>query len=422
MENTSRLAGFVPAAVIDVALAVICFVVLYDAVTSFEPLIALYQATLTSQILFVATLMFLPYVFLGMRPLDFQGDGRPWLAIVLVMVVSTALADQTAATDKLRLMFACLAFALALRIWLEQATDHAVAAILLAICLFHVLVLILVIQKAPSANPLQPYDQSWVPYHSHIRHVAYHGMVASCAGIALGFLHPVLRLPGFLFAIVALAGTFFFGARGALLGWLVFTAVFALTSRRYRAVLLAAGLAAAVAVALAMAMESFAIQSPFTGTLHGRVESVSELVNTTGRSQIWLDALQASWQHPWFGRGMDGYRTSGCCLRGTVQPHNTLVQWLMEYGVIGTLAVLWALWRIIGKRLVPALRQGSANAGQAALLSVIAGLLVFGLVDGVFYHAVPLLVFSILCALLYRTTRERARKTSKDDVLLPAGK
>lgn len=415
MNNESRLAGFVPAVVVDAALAALCFFVLYNGVTSFEKSISLYDATLTSQILLVVTLMFLPYVFVGLRPLDFWADQGAWLAIVLVMIVSTALADQSAATDKLRLMMACLVFALVLRTWLEQASEHAVAAILLAICLFHVLILILVMQKAPSANPLQPYDQSWVPYHSHIRHVAYHGMVAGCAGIALGFLHPMLRLPGFVLATLALAGTFFFGARGALLGWLVFVAVFALTSRKYRAVVVAAGLAVAVGMMLAMALEAFFIQSPFTGTLHGRVESVSKLVNSTGRSGIWLDALQVAWKHPWFGDGMDVYRISGCCMpESTVHPHNMLVQWLMEYGVIGTFAVLWALWRIIGKRLVPALRDGNAHVGQAALLSLIAGLLVFGLVDGLFYHAVPLFLFSILCALLYRTERETAGQTSKE--------
>ncbi|MBN8438402.1 MAG: O-antigen ligase family protein [Candidatus Accumulibacter sp.] len=423
INSESRLAGFVPAIVVDVALAALSFFVLYNGVTSFERSISLYDATLTSQILPVVLLMFLPYVFIGLRPLDFWADQGAWLAIVLVMVVSTALADQSAATDKLRLMIACLAFGLALRTWLEHATDHAVAAILLAICLFHALVLILVIQKAPSANPLLPYDQSWVPYHSHIRHVAYHGMVAGCAGIALGFLHPVLRLPGFLLATLALAGTFFFGARGALLGWLVFVAVFALTSRKYRTLLPAAGLTVALGMGLAMALEAFFIQSPFTGTLHGRVESVSKLVNSTGRSGIWLDALQVALKHPWFGDGMDVYRSSGCCMpESTVHPHNTLVQWLMEFGVIGTFAVLWALWRIIGKRLVPALRHGNTNVGQSVLLSLIVGLLVFGLVDGVFYHAVPLLVFSILCALLYGTEREPSVKMSNNEAHLPAGK
>lgn len=418
----SRPFGFVPAAVVDAALAAVCFFVLYGAVTSFERSISLYDKTLANQILFVAMLMLLPQVFLGVRPLDWQADGGAWLAIGLVMIVSTAMADNYAAVDKLRLMFACLAFGLALRSCLEYAGDRVVPAILLAICLFHVLILMLVIQQAPSANPMQPHDQLWVPYHSHIRHVAYHGMVASCAGIALGFLQPALRPPGFLLAAMALAGTFFFGARGALLGWLVFVAVFALSSRRYRPVLVSASLAAAVALVMAMALEAFYVQTPFTGTLQGRVESVSELVNTTGRTQIWREALQASLQHPWVGHGMDGYRTSGCCMRGTVQPHNTLVQWLMEFGVIGTAAVLWALWRIIGTRLVPSLRHGNANPAQAALLSLIAGLLVFGLVDGVFYHAVPLLVFSILCALLYRTARKSAGETLQDGVRPPAGK
>lgn len=392
---------FLPIGLMDFGLAMLCLFVLYEAVTSFEKSLVQYHSSMAGQILLISVLMLLPHLIFGSPALDFKSDGWPWTTLIIVLLVSTIFAETSAATEKLRLLFSFFAFGFALRCWLRLASASAVPLILFSMCIFHAVILLVVFQQAPHANPLKPYDHSWVPYHSHIRHVAYHGMVASCAGIALAFLSRRLRMVGFLLAVMALTGIFYFGARGALLGWLVFVVMYALTSRRYRDVLLVSGLAAGLAMAIAYAFSVFFTHSPFTGAIHSRVESVEALVNTTGRIEMWLDTIKAAMQHSWLGYGLDGYRVSRCCLKGSVQPHNTIVQWLMEFGVIGTCAVLWVFWRIIGKRLAQSLSHGRTNPNLTALLSLIAGLFVFGLVDGVFYHAIPLLLFAILCTLLY---------------------
>jgi len=399
----SPMAAFLPAGMVDIGVAMLCFFVLYDAVTGFERSLPLYHAGLASQLLFFSVLALLPHIVLGSPSLDFRVDGLAWGTLIIVLLVSTYAAESAEATEKLRLIFSLFIFGLALRCWLRLASANVVPLAFLAVCLFHSAILILVFQNAPNANLSQPHDHSWVPYHSHIRHFAYHGMVAACAGISLVFLERRLRIVGFLLGTMALTGIFFFGARGALLGWLVFVVTYALTSRRYRDVLLASGLAVGIAMVLAYAFSALFTHSPFTGGIHSRVESVESLVHTTGRIDIWLDAIKAAMQHPWFGYGLDGYRVSKCCLNGTVQPHSVLVQWLIEFGVIGACAVLGAFWWIIGTRLVRSFRQGGANPNLTALLSLIAGFFVFGLVDGLFYHAIPLLVFVILCALLYQS-------------------
>ena len=395
---------FLPTWLVDMVVAMLCFFVLYDAVTGFDRSLVVYHSELASKLLFFSVLMILPHIIFGLPSLVFRVDGWGWGILIIVLLVSTYLAESSSATDKLRLIFSLLVFGLALRCWLRLAGAHVVPLVLLAICLFHAAILIFVLQQAPNANPAQPYDHSWVPYHAHIRHFAYHGMVAACAGVALVFLGRPLRLAGVLLAAMAVTGIFYFGARGALLGWSVFVISFALISRRYRDILAISGLVLALAMTSAYALTVHFAQSPFTGGILNRVESVEALVHTTGRIEIWLDALKVAVQQPWFGHGLDAYWTSRCCWKGSVQPHNTLVQWLMEFGVLGTGAVLWAFWCLFGKRLVLAFAQGTSAPELASLLSLFAGIFVFGLVDGMFYHAIPLLMFAILCTLLYRAT------------------
>lgn len=398
------MAEFLPTWLVDIVVALLCLFVLYHAVTGFDRWQPGYYAWMTDQLLFLSVLLLLPHIAFGSPSLDFRVDGAAWGVLILVLLVSTYLADSVAATAKLRLILSLLAFGLALRCWLRLASPRVVSLVFLAIGLFHAAILILVLQQAPNANPAQPFDQSWVPYHAHIRHFAYHGMVAACAGVALVFLGRPLRMVGILLAAMAVTGILFFGARGALLGWSVFVMTFALISRRYRDILAISGLVLALAIASAYALTVYYTPSPFTGAIHNRVESAEALVHTTGRIEIWLDALKVAVQQPWFGHGLDAYWTSRCCRKGSVQPHNTLVQWFMEFGVLGTCAVLWAFWRLFGKRLVRAFVQGKSAPDLASLLSLFAGVFVFGLVDGVFYHAIPLLAFAILCALLYRAT------------------
>ncbi len=410
-----------PIKLVDIVLAVLCFVVLYDSATGFEQSLSLYHAGVAHQLLLFSLLMLLPHIVLGFPSPDFRVDGAAWGALIVVLLVSTYMAESAAATEKLRLLFSMFAFGVALRCWLRVASVNVVPVVLLAISLFHSAILILVFQSVPGANLSQPHDHSWVPYHSHIRHFSYHGMVASCAGISLAFLDNRLRMVGFLLGAFALTGIFFFGARGALLGWLVFVATYALTSKRYLGILLLSAVTAGIAMSLAYALSMYIAQSPFTGGIHSRVESIETLVHTTGRIEIWQDAIKAAMQHPWFGWGLDGYRMSNCCLYGTVQPHNVLVQWVVEFGVIGASVVLGACWWIVGKRLTHVITSGGSNPNLAALLSVSNGFFAFGLVDGLFYHVIPLLLLAILCALLYQSLDAEASILNGNAVSPDAG-
>lgn len=87
-----------------------------------------------------------------------------------------------------------------------------------------------------------------------------------------------------------------------------------------------------------------------------------------------------------------------------LHPHNTLVQWFFEYGLIGAGLLLISTIFLTIKCILPSLFQGRGIERVCA--STLIGMMVFSLVDGVFYHPAPLLFMTLMWAYLFaRTTR-----------------
>ncbi|MEO7702063.1 MAG: O-antigen ligase family protein [Opitutus sp.] len=121
--------------------------------------------------------------------------------------------------------------------------------------------------------------------------------------------------------------------------------------------------------------------------------SVNELTST--RADFW----RASWihfqQHPWLGYGADAYRYLTPKMDGD-QPHNWLLQLLLDFGVVGGIAAAALLVRQ-GLRGIANARDGSdTSALRLAATAAFAACLATGLLDGVFYHAVVLIPAAIL--------------------------
>lgn len=384
--------------------AMVCWFALYWVMTTFDRPTPWYNGEAAYRIVLVAALLTVPVLF-G-RFVAHRRDFRDYFPVLIcagVLVAATIFAhDQLAAAARLRMIFSVFFLGLALGLWFDQSSRHVVHFVFLAIGVFHVGALILVVQGIPNANPNDPFDHSWVPYHAHVRHLSYHGMVSACCGFGLLVLGGRLRLAGAVISAVSLAGILYFGARGALLGWLVFVLVTLVLCARIRFNILAAGLILIIAGVAATYLNSEFHSTPFTGTVWQRTQSLSQTVSTTGRTDIWLDAIRATMNRPVLGFGLDGYWTSSCCLPGTVQPHNAIVQIFTETGLLGLLAFGWLLLRVFAKP-VAFLRKHAAmreqNVDIKLLFALLTGFLAFSMIDGLFYHVVPLLLFSTILAL-----------------------
>lgn len=113
------------------------------------------------------------------------------------------------------------------------------------------------------------------------------------------------------------------------------------------------------------------------------IESIS-----SRRSHLWTGVWQEITRSPWIGHGADSYLYIHPNLHGN-QPHSALLQWLLEYGLLGTIPLVI----LVGRGMA-----GLISAGPASLdapqpyrtwsSAAVAGAAVYAIFDGVFYHMI----------------------------------
>lgn len=115
------------------------------------------------------------------------------------------------------------------------------------------------------------------------------------------------------------------------------------------------------------------------------VQATSVEAVSSERSKFWTVAWEHVSQSPWTGHGADGYRFIHPKQNGS-QPHNVLLQWLLEYGLLGTIPLGLLLLR--GLRPLLPIRSISASTDRPSPVwaAALAGASVYGLLEGVFYH------------------------------------
>ncbi|GEA61690.1 O-antigen ligase family protein [Vibrio comitans] len=116
---------------------------------------------------------------------------------------------------------------------------------------------------------------------------------------------------------------------------------------------------------------------------------------SNGRLDIWLDAIRNIKEAFWFGHGPDSYREIGSF--GFFQPHNFILQYFIEFGVIGTSLIIILISLSLIKGVVFSLKVSNNKNLPTVLLfvSIVLGYLIQGLVDGVFYWSVTTMLVTI---------------------------
>ena len=145
---------------------------------------------------------------------------------------------------------------------------------------------------------------------------------------------------------------------------------------------------------------AYFIGQPFTGM--GLESAVVRTANATSiegissaRSYFWSVVWEQVKNSPWIGHGADAYQYIQPRLHGA-QPHNVVLQWLYEYGIVGTLPLCLLLVAALAagfRRHPPAEEQNRSFQLWAA--AAVAGAAGFGLFDGAFYHMVIFMPASV---------------------------
>jgi len=92
---------------------------------------------------------------------------------------------------------------------------------------------------------------------------------------------------------------------------------------------------------------------------------------------------------------------SGCCDNRVLQAHNFVLQFLMEFGLIGCgIAVLVAARAVKGMGGVSGTTKlVLATPGNRVMACLLAAFLAFSLIDQLMYHPLPLLHLALLAGL-----------------------
>ncbi len=331
---------------------------------------------------------------------------RSSVAIVAALAASVAISTLGASNtyvsvNRLHLYYATVMLGLALYMSQPRDARPAIGPYFAVIAIIHAYFLVQIFFWLMSVQSESILPMNRMPHYANIRHFAYHGFIAAASATALFTMSRRLEMTSLVLASVALFGIVLLGARGALIGWLACVIVL-LCFHRERARLLAFSLiAATVSVGLVYYVTSSGIvRAP---TLIQRVGSgMDSALYAADRLAIWVDAIRAIIGRPWFGYGPEGYILSRCCNPNVAQPHNFLLQFLLEVGVIGTGLMVLALTSII--RLPGGVRgfinSFASDSGTQGLLAVLLSFLAYATIDGLLYHAIPLMHFAVLASLL----------------------
>lgn len=242
------------------------------------------------------------------------------------------------------------------------------------------------------------------PLYGHIRHFNYDQLPA----VAFAFYFAsradsrasqlawlvVLTLMGFLMA--------WSGGRGVMISlciFLVLVAVFRILPRRSIAVWSSALVLGAVIVVVTGRGDDLFLRIFFKWS--GSLNDIS-----SNRLDLWLSSLNV-WREDWlsiiFGFGPDAMRTTVRAQIGfppNVQPHNAFIQVLIEFGIVG-LSLFIAVVGGILRRALAILRTSGAPAEGRIVAALLIAFGAYMLVDGIIYHAIPLIMVMLLIAYLF---------------------
>lgn len=353
-------------------------------------------------LLFCSSIIFVSLLF---QPTTVPFDRRATSVMVFAafaLISTLASPGVVSSLARLGYYYSVVLFGLAFALALPHCRPGTGLLVLLTIPVVHSAFLLIALQSA--AQHVGRPDEYVPPFFLNIRHFGYQGFLGATAAIAVAILDRRLRTSGLLLAMAAVFGIVVFGSRGGFVAWVLFVIVLLLLWPRRAEVLFASLFAVGGAVVLAVLSDQHGWFN--TVSLFGRADihlaHGSSLLSETNRFSIWRDAVAAVVQRAFFGYGPEGYQISRCCDPTFVHPHNSILQLLLEFGVVGLAALVWSAREIFWQRarqvVWPTLRS-RADPICVAAFCIVAAFLGFSLIDGLLYYPVPMISLAIVCGL-----------------------
>ena len=255
--------------------------------------------------------------------------------------------------------------------------------------------------------------QSALPGFISVRHFgSWTGAIA--AGLLLAVLYgdkeqSQQMAPLYLLAVGL---TFWSGTRAAVLGLAVVALIAAVSLWRLpnAAALLRTGGLTALAMLGAVV---FSTGLPdFMLFVQGDVQSADAMA--AGRLELWHDTFFRWLASPMFGWGSGSTFWEVNIGWAHTQPHNTILLFLISWGVFGAVGGLW----LLGRAIVVTHRTGMDDAKLRPLTGTLYSLLIMSLLEGMLYYPRFIMLVMIAFAVLFAARERQAKEFIGQD---PAG-
>jgi O-antigen ligase len=135
------------------------------------------------------------------------------------------------------------------------------------------------------------------------------------------------------------------------------------------------------------------------------------------RLPLWQSTLKMLRAHPIFGGGLDGfhrsvqpYKVPGFTEQGVNYPHDLILTFWSETGILGLVAFLWMLAQMARTALAGLRSEPWVRTLSIGLLGVLVAIVVHGLVDVPYFKNDLALEFWALLAIQYGASASVARR------------
>ena len=333
---------------------------------------------------------------------------RDIAVLLLALTVSATISvlgsgDADTSLLRLELYVAIAVLATAFYVLHRDAPRLPLEGHFLAISLVYLPFLFSAVEWISLLTPPYWQDGPRVAEFLNVRQFGEFSFFAAVSATAIAVLSRRLAWVSVLLAAAALFGIILTGCRGALFSWILFAiAVCCVCRGRLRIGLLCLAPLLLSGFLVWYLDQSGVLDSPNVFARIAQTVTDQGPDVKGGRIEIWTGSLQQIFSRPVFGSGPEGYWLSGCCVREFLQAHNFVLQFLMEFGVVGcgiAAVMLYRTVRHLGGFASVGTLVGATPANRV-LTCMIAAYLAYSLIDQTMYHLLPLLLIAPVVGLL----------------------
>ncbi len=231
---------------------------------------------------------------------------------------------------------------------------------------------------------------------SNIRHFG-HIIMLGCIYSSIKLLTEKRQLSVIILTSITFATLVWLGGRGALLSYaitlLLAVGILKCAHRlvRQRVVLLFSALALSLCISAPLNVYSW---NGLNRLVYKDVQEMDLNSLSSGRIDLWKKSWALTVERPVLGHGAESYFFEAKTKYR--HPHNFILQFLVEYGVVGLVTALVGLAYLCYIGLASTLRE--CNSINLFCLASIVSLIIHGLVSGTLFYSPPLLVLCIAAA------------------------